>query len=236
MHWFMISSSMAQGIAQFVKIAPPAMRRFFFEDNFGFTTVQSLLSLAYTHPFILFLFIAYPALFFHREICSAQEKGILALTLSKPISRASYLVNLIISSLLNIIALGFAAAAGVILSYYIYNTAGGALTNFMLAIINLVLLALFLGGLALLIAVCATNSGQATGWMIGLPLALYLLEFLGKSMKQIAFLSPFNPFHYFNPQKVLYEGKISYEDAGFLMGGAIVLSGLSFFSFRRKDV
>jgi len=235
MHWFMIASSMAKSIAQFVAIAPPAMKRFFFEDSMGLATPASLISLAYTHPFILFLFIAYPALFYHREISSAQEKGLLALVLSKPLSRSSYLLNLITANLFNMIVLGVFAAAGVVLSYYIFG-AEGNMGNFMLAIVNLVLLAVFLGGAALLIAVCSTNSGQATGWMIGTPLTLYLAEFLGKSMKQLAFLSPVNPFHYFNPQQVITQGRLAGEEAVFLCAGTIVLMGAAFVGFGRKEI
>jgi ABC-type transport system involved in multi-copper enzyme maturation permease subunit len=226
---------MAQGILNFVKIAPPSMRRFFLEDGFGLATPLGLMSLAYNHPFILFLFFSFPALFYHGEISSAREKGILALILSKPIARSNFLLNLLLAEILGIILLGLSCAIGVMVSFQAFNVTD-PLTNFLLAIVNLIFLTLFLGGISLAIAVLTVNAGQATGWMIGVPLILYLLEFVGKSLKQIAFISPINPFHYYNPQKVISVGRIAGEDAGFLIAGTIVLTGLSFIGFRRTEI
>lgn len=235
MHWFMISSSMAQGIMQFIKIAPPAMRRFFLEDGMGMVTVDSLLSMAYTHPFILFLFIAFPALFFQREVYSTRVQGTLALILSRPISRRVFFANIVISNLLFLMILSLSAAVGIAISYALFEVTN-SFENSMLAVVNLFLLAMAMGSISGLISIISGAVSQTAGWTAGIPLTFYLLEFLGKSMKQIAFISPVNPFHYYNPQKIIASGELPAGDVLFLAGVTFMFTAAAFVMFERKDV
>ena len=222
-------------IAQMMQFLPPAVRRFFGEENLGFFTPSGIMTLCYTHPFIYTVFIAFPAALFGREISSARDKSILELTLGRSVSRGEYLATLVVFFLAGLVFTALCVVVGVWISIWIYGMEN-SLLDFVPVIANLFFLFVFLGSMALLISVSAENFGGSVGWMIGLPLGLFMLDFLGKTIAFIGGISFINPFSHYRPQTALMEKLYPFSDMLILTGGAVVLVVFSFIKFRRRDI
>ena len=235
MHWFVAASEMSKLMSQFMQIAPPAMKNLLGGGELGFYSPLVMLSIAYSHPGIFFLFLLFPATFFSREIASNREKGILAINLSRPVSRFSYLCNLTIVFIAGIIFLGIMTVVGAKLSFVLYNL-DQSFTPFLYVILNVVVLMFLLGSVSMFISVAVKSSSSSTGWMVGVPLTLYLLDYVSKTVKQIGFTSAINPFHYYKPQSTLVNGVCSLNDCLILIAGAVIFIVLSFVVFKHKDV
>ncbi|MBC8278047.1 MAG: ABC transporter permease subunit [FCB group bacterium] len=235
MHWFISASEMAKMFSQFMQVAPPAMKNLLGNDTLGFYTPLGMLAIAYSHPGIFFIFLIFPSTFFSREIAAARERGILALLLSRPVSRNAYLFNLTILLIAGLIYLGLMTAGGVKLAFILYGI-DQPFTPFFHVIINLVFLMLFLGSAAMLISILVNSSSSATGWMVGVPLILYLLEYISRTVKPLAFTGTVNPFHYYQPQTTLSNGFCSTSDCLILAAGTLCLITASFIAFRHKDI
>ncbi len=234
-HWFLTSSGLSQGAVQFLKMLPPAIRKLFGEESVGLFTPLGLMTIGYTHPFVYFMFISYGAIFFGREITMYRERGILPLYLAKPISRTTYLGNLSIVFVAGEFIIGLFTLAGVGLSFWIFAV-DQSLMPFAITLFNLFLLALCIGSIMMLISILVETVSQATGWMIGVSFILFLLEYTGRSIEEISFLSPINPFHYYRPQSIISRGSCSPMDCVILIMGFLIFTFLSLIAFHRKDI
>ena len=235
MYWVFDSSTVGPQMAKMMQFVPQAMRRFLGEENLGFFTPLGMMSICYSHPFVYSVLMVFPAVLFGREVSSARDKGILELTLGRSVSRREYLATLMIFFLAGLAFIVLCLLAGVGFSIWIYGMEN-SLLDFIPVIANLFFLFVFLGSMALLISVSAESFGGSVGWMIGLPLGLFMLEFLGKTIALIGAISPINPFSYYHPQTVLTESGFPLDDILILTCGAAVLVVFSFIKFRRIDL
>ena len=235
MHWFISASEMSKMFSQFMMVAPPAMKNLLGGDTLGFFTPMGMLSIAYSHPGIFFIFLIFPSTFFNREIAAAREQGILALLLSRPVSRNVYLFNLTVLLTAGMIFLGLMTIAGVKLAFILYGI-GQPFLPFFHVIVNVSCLMFFLGSMAMFISIVVNSSSSATGWMVGLPLTLYLLEYISRTVKPLKFTGVVNPFHFYQPQNTLSNGHCSGLNCLILVAGGICLIIASFIAFRHKDI
>ena len=235
MHWFLASSALGQFSLQMLQLLPPQVRSFLGDEGGGFLSQMTVISIAYTHPFIFVLFTFFPANLFSKEISSAREHGILELTLSRPISRSSYLSALAIFFFLGCFLLCLCLTVGVAFSLSIFDFEQG-LRVFLPVIGNLFCLFLMFGSLFLLINTAAGNHHKAVGWMVGFILGFYLLEYIGRSIKFIGQFSVINPFHYYRPQSILSGGEIPWGNMAVLTAAGVILFLAGLVVFRRRDV
>ena len=235
MHWFVTESAIADSFLQFMKVAPPVFRQLIGEDGMGMSTSAGMMTLAYTHPGLHFLHFTFPCLFFNKEIAGARERGLLALNLSRPISRNSYLLNLIIVMLAGVVVLWLSITIGVKLSFLIYGVEEG-FARFSYILLNMAFLTACIGSIALLISTAASSAGQSTGLMIGIPLTLYILEYVANSVKSLAFTSHLNPFHYYAPQKIIIYNHLPSANLFILSAMTLFFFIVSMILFKRKGI
>ena len=234
-HWVLIASPIGDSVGQLVKILPPQMRAFLGEESLGFLSPLGMLSFGYTHPVLYVLFTTFPASMFNKEIAVSSEKGIIELTLGRPISRTSYSMTITLFFLSGLIFMSLCQAAGVFISLKSFPV-GQSFETFLPIIVNFTCLFIFIGSMSLYFSVLSEHGSKALGSIIGFTLGLFFLEYLGRSIKSMNFTLFINPFHYYRPQTTLSSGEIPYLDMGLLLVGGIVLLVLSIIQFKKRDL
>lgn len=234
-HWFFAYSARIQLSSQFFQLLPPQLKAFLGEEELGFLSPLGMMSIGYTHPMIFTLFTVFPASLFGREIASSREKGILELTLGRPISRTDYLLTLMTFYLAGLAYLGLSIIIGSWVSLQVFNLPHSA-AAFFPVVLNLVCLFVLVGNVSMYICVKANIFSRAIGGIIGFTLGLYFLEYIGRTIPLIGKTSVINPFHYYRPQSILAAGEYPLLNMIILVLGGAVFFIMSVYRFRRRDL
>lgn len=234
-NWMVAASKLGPQTGQLLSLLPPAIRKFLGEETLGFFSPLGLMTIGYSHPFVYAFYFIFIISLFAREISSAMEKGTLELTLSRPLSRSSYLLTLNAFFISGLSFLFLCMFGGAALSIHVFSIKVSP-ANILPVIVNLFCLAFCMGGIVSLICVSAKTMVQASGWAIGVGLGLYLQEFIGRSVGILGTVSPVNPIHYYRPQPALTSGEYPWGSMLILAAAGIVFFTASFFIFKRRDI
>ncbi|NWJ98517.1 MAG: ABC transporter permease subunit [Chloroflexi bacterium] len=131
-----------------------------------------------------------------------EEKGSLDLLLSMPHSRTSVLLQKWAGMVIVLCSIGLISWLGLI---------GGAISSNLtldaelaaVAHLNMVLLALIFGSLALLFGQLVESRKTAAGWTGGILAATFLMNSLADTINSLQWLGYFTPFHYYSLSKPL---------------------------------
>lgn len=102
--------------------------------------------------------------------------------------------------------------------------------------LNLALLMLCWGAVALAIGSAARRRGVAGGITGLLALATFLLDYIARSWKPAESVAWISPFRYYSPLDLLMGLPLSLRHVAVLAGIAVVGFGLSYFLFSRRDI
>ena len=181
------------------------------------------------------LVIIFAGAFGAHAIAGEEESGRLDVLLAHPVERWQVVLQragaLLVALLLAgaVLLLAMLAAAGPAQ----FSSIGAS--NLAAATVQLVLLGLVFGCLALAVGAATGRRGLALGALAVLGIATYLANTLGPSVEAIAWTRDISPFHYFSGGAPLRNGWQP-ADALILLGVSIVLVALAIASFRRRDV
>jgi ABC-2 type transport system permease protein len=214
-------------------IIPAAFLRLLGADPFSLSGAVALGSI---HPVALGLQLAYPVGFAAVAIAGERQRGTLEVLLSRPISRRSVFITILLA------IAGFAVLTtagqllGVTIGALAFGIAGG-LDPANLAFLGVNTVALLVALATVCLAASASFDRVGTPIAIGLALVIggYVLEVLGTLWPDAAFLQPYSPFHYLQPLDVL-AGRASVTDLGLLAAIGIVAVGVGLWWFPRRDL
>ena len=71
---------------------------------------------------------------------------------------------------------------------------------------------------------------------VGLTIALYLLNFIGESVKSVRWVRYASIFHYYNPANVLDSGSVPWIDVAVLAGVGIASIAVAAWIFQHRDI
>lgn len=234
-YWMVASVEFSEQTMKLFKLLPPVLLKFFGEDNLGVLSPVGFISLGFTHPMIYVVHAAFPAALFGREITSARDKGVLELTLCKPLSRSRLIFTLLVFYFCGLLFICICQVLGVWLGIVIFSIKY-SLPIFFPVIANLFCLSITIGGYTLFITTSPREFSRALTIIISLTAGLFFLEFLCRSIKDIAFLGVVNPFHYYQPISVLMKGGYPLGDMAILASAGLLFMAGAFRSFRRRDI
>jgi ABC-2 type transport system permease protein len=167
-------------------------------------------------------------------IAGEERDGTMSTLLGNPESRTRLLASKAagLVSLVTVGAILLWAAATLAPQLLSVSTAGlhiGALMIHMLAI------ALFFGLLALAIGAWTGSTGSASGYSAGLLIVSYFAAGVLPLVGSLDWLARFFPWFYFNGSDPLNNG-IDPVHVAVLVGSSLVLTGLAFIGFSRRDI
>jgi ABC-2 type transport system permease protein len=169
-----------------------------------------------------------------RAIAGEEEGGTLDLLLSAPIRRRRVLLDKFWAVVAASVLFATLAWVAIVLIGRAYGLTV-SLVNLSAAVVNLFLLGVAFGSIALAVGSATGNKGMAIGVTSGLAVATFIVKTLAPSvpaMKPLRFLSP---FYFYSNHRPLANG-FDALDIGVLGVISVVSLVAALFSFERRDL
>ena len=214
-------------------IIPDAFLRLLGADPFS---LAGAVALGSSHPFAIALQVVYPVGFAAAAIAGERQRGTLEVLLSRPVSRRSVFLTLLLAILAFAVITTAAETVGTLAGAAAYGNldrldAG----DLVLLAVNTVLLLAALAGISLAASASFDRLAPALGIGFAVVLAGYVLEVLGTLWPDAAFLQPISPFHYLQPLEIL-AGRGAGSDLLVLAAVGVVSAAFGLWVFPRRDL
>ena len=214
-------------------IIPGAFMRLMGADPFS---INGSVALGAVHPISIALEIVYPVGFAAAAIAGERQRGTLEVLLSRPLSRRSLYVTLLLAVIAATIVTTAATTFGTVAGALLYDVAGGLDAGELALLgLNTVLLLAALGGISLAASASFDRLTPALGIALAVTLVGYVLEILGTLWPDAAFLQPYSLFHYLHPLEIL-GGNASPGDLLVLAGVLVASTAYGLWLFPRRDL
>lgn len=214
-------------------IIPDAFLRLLGADPFSLTGAVALGS---SHPFAIALQVVYPVGFAAAAIAGERQRGTLEMLLSRPVSRRSLFLTLLLAILAIAVITTAAETAGTLAGAALYGNLGRLDgSDLVLLAVNTVLLLAALAGISLAASASFDRLAPAIGLGFAVVLAGYVLEVLGTLWPDAAFLQPISPFHYLQPLEIL-AGRGAGTDAIVLAAVGVAATAVGLWVFPKRDL
>ena len=214
-------------------IVPDAFLRLMGGGVFG---LDAAIALGVTHPFAIALQAVYPVGFGAVAIAGERQRGTLEVLLSRPLSRRSVFVTLLVAILGIAVVTTAVTVAGTLVGAAAYGLAGSLNgPRLVFLALNTFLLLAALAGVSLALSASFDRLTPAIGIAFAVILVSYVLDILGQLWPDAEFLGPYSPFHYLRPFDIL-RGRGEVADLLVLAAVFAVAAGYGLWRFPRRDL
>lgn len=199
--------------------------------------LPGFLALGFTHPVYHLLVAAVVIWIAARGIAGEMESGQVQVSLARPVSRRQFYLARVLAVVLVSIWVSIVAALGNIVGILVSQPDGDMDNGHFIAQIGTsLLLALTIGGVALLVSARADRMGQAVGWAAGFLIVSYVIDYFATLWAFLEPLQPFSVFDYYDPPTALAHGTIPTTNI-LVLGSVIILSAIAgALIFDRRDL
>ena len=211
---------------------PEAVKQAFGITDASFATAEGYLAAELFNliaPFACCAFIVHALAV---ALAGAEQRATLDLVLSAPLARRQYVIGWLIGLAVTLLGILAVLAVTMQLAAEIFGV-DLALESTLAGVLNLWPLALFSGGLAAVMCGVMRGAGAITGAAMGVIVAMYFVEVLGRISDSVASVDAFSAFHYYGSA---IESGI---DAGAFVGvtaAGVVLAAAGCLLFERRDL
>lgn len=199
--------------------------------------LSGFLALGFTHPVYYLLVSAFVIWIATRSLAGEMESGQVQVALARPVSRRQFYLARVMAVVLVALWVSILAALGNIVGIA-YSNPDGAMDNwhFVAQIGASLLLALTIGGVALLVSATADRMGQAVGWAAGFLIISYVIDYFATLWAFLEPVQPFSVFNYYDPPVALANGTIPGTNALVLGTVALICAIGGLLIFERRDL
>lgn len=184
-----------------------------------------------TLPYVIFT-----ALFVAGMITREMDRRTIEFVLSLPVSRTQMLLSRFGVLAGSLTVLHLANYVGVVAGVMALGQAGHP-GRYALAVLNSLLLFLFLGALMLLVSLYFDDYGPGTGAMLGIGLGLNFFHIAtADATGAVKSLRDWLPFGLHDVAGIVSRGEVPWGDLAILGGGALLFLGLAIWVFQRKQI
>jgi ABC-2 type transport system permease protein len=222
----------SQAFTKLLDNYPDALKEAFDVSNSSFQTIQGYMAaevFSLIAPFVICFFLIRALA---DAVCGSEERGTLDVLLSAPVRRRDLVAGWLLGDA--VVLLGILAAFWAVtwLSGIVFGVdlpAGDAAAG----TLNLFPLAIFAGGVTVLLAGAMHRSSAVVGIAAGILLAMYLIEVLGGFSGVIDAIRPLSAFHYYG--SAIEDGIDVAKSVGLVAAGGI-LAWIGALLFERRDI
>jgi ABC-2 type transport system permease protein len=204
----------------------------------GLDPLAAWVSLGANHPILIVACLLEAVAVGVRAIAGELEAGTLDLTLARPIERTRYLLAhvAVIVPASALIAVGY--AVGALLGDRVYDPPGAPLvpSRLLLTAVELWLLVIAIGMLALLLSAFSSERGRALSWTLGAVITMYAANFLLPLWGPSEPFARLSLFRWFTPGPTIQAGTFAWDDAAALVAFSLVAGAGAVERFRRRDL
>lgn len=230
------SAKVYQGMMHDMEDIPPFVEKMMGTGFVDAVVKYGVIALGYIHPFMMILFIVFVFIAVSQVVTTEISSGTIGFTLSKPVSRIRMYINLMVIIFAGLGVLSFftfmSSALGIVFFHSEKLTSG----PFSSLACNLFLLMIFIAGYIAIFA-AFSDTGKKLFTIGGITLfAFYIIDMAASLWKPLEYLSPVNPFNYYDPMPLLMGGRISSEKAIGLIAVSVIMFGIGAWLFSRRDL
>ncbi|MCP4149174.1 MAG: hypothetical protein GY757_15615 [bacterium] len=226
-----IKADMARNIGDI----PPMAKKMFGEGFAEALLKYGIIALGYIHPFLLVVCVLYIFLAISQILTTEISSGTIGFTLSKPVSRLRIFLNMaiVIYSGLGLIALSAYSASALGISFLHPQLSP---EPFAALAWNLYLLLVFVAGYLAIFAAISDSSKKLFTYGGVILLLFYILNLASAIWKPLDYLSPINPFSYYNPIAMLMGSRAGVAKSILIFAASGAMFTAAAFIFRRLDI
>jgi ABC-type transport system involved in multi-copper enzyme maturation permease subunit len=230
------SAQVQAGILKDLEDIPPVVEKMMGEGFVEALIKYGVIAVGYLHPFMIILFIVFIFLTVSHMLTSEINDGTIGFTLSKPLSRIRIYINLMI-----VVYSGLAFLA---LSTYLASSLGVVLLHneklttapFASLSWNIFLIMIYIAGYVTFFASLSDSSKKLYTYAGLTLLVFYLLTMATPLWKPLEFISPVNPFTYYNPMAMLMGSRISNGESILIISVSLLMFAAATWIFKRRDL
>jgi ABC-type transport system involved in multi-copper enzyme maturation permease subunit len=235
--WIFTSFDYAPILEAILKQLPPQMKILFNEQFLIQLSVNGAAAFGFNHPLVLFnlgiLAIAMPSW----HIAGEAENGILELHLAYPIKRQTLFTSLWLGCSVSLLVVILTGYFGSLIALIIKSQLEWKLTLSLLKIVfNLWLLFILIMSFSLWVSTKNRESGKSGMMVAAITLLFYFLFFLGSTWELPVFIQQFNPFFYYQPQKLMFNQNSFVINFSVLIALITMLFIFGYNQFKRRDI
>lgn len=230
------SAQVQQNMLKEMKDIPPMVEKMFGTGFIDALLKYGIIALGYIHPLVLVLFILFIFIAVSQMITSEISSGVIGYTLSKPVSRKRIYCNLamVIYPGLGLLALSCYSASA--LGILFFHGAKLSTTPFAALSWNLFLVMVLIAGYIVVFAAVVETGKALFTWGGIVLLAFYIISMAAPLWKPLEFVTPIDPFSYYNPMAILVGGRTGVVESVLIIavsGGMFAVGG---WMFSRRDI
>ncbi len=199
--------------------------------------LPGFLALGFTHPVYHLLVSAVVIWIAARGLAGEMESGQVQVSLARPVSRRQFYLARVLAVAFIALWVSIVASLGNIAGFLVARPDGSMdKWHFAAQTGTSLLLALTIGGVALLVSARANRMGQAVGWAAGFLIVSYVIDYFATLWSFLDPLQPFSVFNYYDPPTALANGSIPAGNALVLGATALVCALGGLLVFERRDL
>ncbi|MDQ4044793.1 MAG: ABC transporter permease [Chloroflexota bacterium] len=227
-----------EGLESLVEQLPPAMQALaqLSPDFVALTGLAGYLSRGFDHPVFLILLLSAVIGFTGRAIAGEVDSGILALALSRPISRLQLYMARVLSLVLIAIVFGLAGPVASRAGLLVADPAGSVRNGQLLALAALIMLfAWAVGGLSLMVSAMSSSTGRVVSWATGYLVIAYFVDVFAELWSILEPLRPLSLFAWFDTSATMVDAAVPVDSALVLAFVGLVGIVVGWLVFRERD-
>ena len=222
---------------QFEQLIPESLKGLFKAQGGFAADANGFLAADYRHPIYLVAVAALVIALCSGAVAKEIERGTILVLLASPLARWRLLsakTAVLVTGLLIVLAAAWLGTwAG---SMTVGITDQVTMSIFLRVQLNMLALAVAIGGYALLLSAIGNDSGQVTAWTSGITLGMFFVDFLSTLWSPAGPLGPLTVFYYYDPLAIARDGGIPWLDIGVLTGVGAVGLAAALVMFQRRDI
>jgi len=235
--WLMSTINYVPILEAILNQLPPQMKILFNQEFMNRLSINGAAAFGFNHPIVLTVLGIVAIILPTRHIAGEIETGTLELFLSYPVSRIKLIISLASSSALILFAIVLTGWIGSFLSLIIFNHYSANIAGQLLKIgLNLWILLCLITSTSLLISVYGREAGKTGLRSAGITLIFYFLNFIASLWTALEFTQIFNPFHYYQPQKLMFGEQSFLLNAIVLSISTICFFLITLWHFAKRDI
>jgi len=235
--WLMSSINYVPIMEAILNQLPPQMKIIFNQEFMNRLSIDGAAAFGFNHPIVLTVLGIVAIILPTRHIAGEIETGTLELLLSYPVSRKKLIISLTASCATILMAIIVTEWIGSFSALIIFNHFSMAMFGQLIKIgLNLWILLCLISSYSLLISVYGREGGKYGLRSAGITLIFYFLNFIATLWESLGFTQVVNPFHYYQPQKLMF------GEQSFAVSTAVLLTATIFFfitahlHFSKRDI
>jgi beta-exotoxin I transport system permease protein len=227
-----------QSFGALASLVPDFLRQVAGPSMLAFMSFSGIVALGYFHPIVLSSLLGL-AIAIGTEPAGEIESRFDDLTLTRPVRRGAIvartvlLMAVVVGGILTLMTLGTWTGLTCCTPSTAQRPSGALLRALALTLGAIVWC---WGGIALAIASTARRRAVASGVTGVLALTAYLVDYLGRIWEPLRRVSPFSPFHYFEPMTLITGAPLNGAHIGLLLAVGAAGAAIAYVVFNRRDL